>query len=195
MPSTSRRDLLATCCGVRCKFRAAERSPRVSNVGRLLAQGETEDGVRWRIMVSGSSDDNYGTMLHTEDADGPIDGGGMGGPKLWGDQKLNVYCGRNSDRGPLGVMVRCDPQVVRLTLLYADGTQTDLQPCGDGIVDGLRFAMAVVQRDAHLGEVVGFGSDGALIERFTLGSRDPVRHRPRDNLRDPPFPSWLYRET
>jgi hypothetical protein len=142
----------------------------VSDEERLLAQGETDDGVRWRIMVSGSSDDKYGTMLHTEDADGPIDGGGMGGLKLWGDQKLNVYRGRNSDRGPLGVLVRCDPQVVKLTLVYADGTWIGLQPCGDGIVDGLRFGMALVPRDAHLGEVVGFGSDGGVIERFDLGA-------------------------
>ena len=66
---------------------------------RVIAEGVTGDGVRWTLRAGGS-DENYSTMLRTEDAAGVIDNGGMGGPKLWAPQRLNVYSGGNPDRVP-----------------------------------------------------------------------------------------------
>ena len=66
---------------------------------RILAEGVTADGVRWALKAGGN-DESYSTVLRTEDAAGVIDSGGMGGPKLWAPQRLNVYTGGNPGRGP-----------------------------------------------------------------------------------------------
>ena len=66
---------------------------------RILAEGVTADGVRWALKAGGN-DESYSTVLRTEDAAGVIDCGGMGGPKLWAPQRLNVYTGGNPGRGP-----------------------------------------------------------------------------------------------
>ena len=66
---------------------------------RILAEGVTADGVRWALKAGGN-DESYSTVLRTEDAAGVIDCGGMGGPKLWAPQRLNVYTGGNPGRAP-----------------------------------------------------------------------------------------------
>jgi hypothetical protein len=92
----------------------------------------------------------------------------MGGPKLWGEDRLNVYTGINPDRGPLNVAVRCDPSIVRLVLMMEFGADVELTQCGDGITDGLRFGVAFVAPDAQLREIVGFDPDGSVVERYDL---------------------------
>ena len=138
---------------------------------RMIAEGVTSDGVRWTLRAGGS-DESYSTMLRSEDAAGVIDNGGMGGPKLWAPQRLNVYCGGNPDRGPRGVVVRCDPSIVRLVLVQEAGVETDLTRCGDDVIDGLRFGLALVKPDVHLRELIGFDSGGLVVERFDLRGHD-----------------------
>jgi Clp amino terminal domain, pathogenicity island component len=145
---------------------------------RVVAEGVTPEGVRWTL-EAGGSDESYSTMLRTEDAVGIIDSGGMGGPKLWGAQRLNVYSGGNPERGPRGVVVRCDPSIVRLVLVQEPGLEMDLTRCGDGVVDGMRFGLALVDPSVHLREVVGSDSDGAVVERFDLRGHDNSWHRNR----------------
>jgi hypothetical protein len=141
---------------------------------RAIAGGVTPQGVRWTLTVGGS-DESYSTMLRTEDGDGVIDSGGMGGPKLWGEDRLNVYTGINPDRGPRNVAVRCDPSIVRLVLEMELGADVELTQCGDGMIDGLRFGVAFVAPDAQLREIVGLDRDGSVVER-----RDLRRHRGGD---------------
>ena len=145
---------------------------------RVIAEGVTGDGVRWTLRAGGS-DENYSTMLRTEDAAGVIDNGGMGGPKLWAPQRLNVYSGGNPDRGPRGVVVRCDPSIVRLVLVQEPDVEMDLTRCGDDVIDGLRFGLALIDSDVRLREIVGFDSSGLVVERFDLGGHDASWHRNR----------------
>jgi hypothetical protein len=138
---------------------------------RVVAEGVTTDGVRWTL-TAGGSDDSYSTMLRTEDAAGVIDSGGMGGPKLWGTARLNVYTGGNPERGPRGVVVRCHPSIVRLVLVVEPGVEMDLNPCGNEEIDGLRFGVILVEPATPLREIVGYDSGDAVIERFDLGGQD-----------------------
>jgi hypothetical protein len=147
---------------------------------RIVAEGVTANGVRWTLSAGGGGgDDSYSTMLRTEDASGVIDSGGMGGPKLWGTDRLNVYTGGNPERGPRGVVVRCDPSIVRLVLVAESGVEMDLNPCGGEVIDGLRFAVALVDTDTRLREIVSYDSRGSVIERFDLRGHDASwpRHR------------------
>ena len=123
---------------------------------RVVAEGVTTDGVRWTL-TAGGNDDSYSTMLRTEDAVGVIDSGGMGGPKLWGTARLNVYTGSNPERGPLGVVVRCHPSIVRVVLVAEPGVEMDLNPCGNEEIDGLRFGVILVEPATRLREIVGYG--------------------------------------
>jgi hypothetical protein len=142
-------------------------SPPPHPYPRLIAEGTTGEGVRWTL-TAGGRDDSYATMVRTEDADGIIDSGGMGGPKLWGGDRLNFYRGVNSDRGPRSVAVRCDPSIVRLVLVLEPATELELTQCGDGVIDGLRFGITLVARDAQLREIIGFDGDGSVVERHDL---------------------------
>ena len=142
---------------------------------RILAEGVTADGVRWALKAGGN-DESYSTVLRTEDAAGVIDSGGMGGPKLWAPQRLNVYTGGNPGRGPRGVVVRCDPSIVRLVLVQEPGLEMDLTRCGDDVVDGLRFGVALVDPALRLREIVGFDHAGHIVERFDLRGHDASWH-------------------
>jgi hypothetical protein len=96
-----------------------------------------------------------------------VDTGGRGGPKLWGDSRLNVYRGRNPNRGPLGVVVRSDPSVVRVVLVSSEG-ESELVSCGDGVIDGLRFWVIFVPCSTESipsREIVGYDSVGVVVDR------------------------------
>ena len=131
--------------------------------------------MRWALKAGGN-DESYSTVLRTEDAAGVIDCGGMGGPKLWAPQRLNVYTGGNPGRAPRAVVVRCDPSIVRLVLVQEPGLEMDLTRCGDGVVDGLRFGVALVDPALRLREIVGFDHAGHIVERFDLRGHDASWH-------------------
>jgi hypothetical protein len=154
--------------------RAAVYHPRV----RVIDHGVAEHGVCWTLRAGGDND-SYSTMLRIEDGAGVIDGGGMGGPKLWGNDRLNVYTGGNPNRGPRGVLVRCAPGIERLLLVLEDGTSTDITACGGEVIDGMRFGVSLVPPDSRLLEVVGLAGDGTLVERFELRHHDEYWHRHR----------------
>ena len=164
---------------VRAGRRLRPPASRVSLVSeRVIDHGTIENGTRWTL-TAGGSDDRYGSMLHIEDDHGVIDGGGMGGPKLWGNARLNVYTGGNPRKGPRGVVVRCHPSVERILLVWEDGTSTDITACNGDTVDGLRFGVELVPRDARLREVVGV-ANGEVVERFDLRHHDTSWHEDRD---------------
>ena len=65
----------------------------------------------------------------------------------WADQVVGLRppeClhGRQRDRGTRGIVVRCDPSIDHLGVVYEDGTESDMVACGE--VDGLRFGVLLV---------------------------------------------------
>ncbi len=154
-------------------FPAVEQVIIAHQPDRVIADGVTEQNVRWTLRVGGDGG-NYSTMLKVEDDSGVISEGGMGGPKLWGSELLDVYSGGNPDRGLRGIVVRCDPSVEHLSVFYEDGTEAEMVTCGP--VDGLRFGVLLVAPEARLREVVGTDQDRAVIERFDLRGHDASWH-------------------
>ena len=55
----------------------------------------------------------------------------------------------------------------------------DLTRCGDDVIDGLRFGLALIDPDVRLREIVGFDSSGLVVERFDVGGHDASWHRNR----------------
>ncbi len=99
----------------------------------VIASGSFEGGIAW-IIDAGGDDEQYWTGLRLA----YTHGGGMAGPKLWGDELINVYTGRDDD-GPLGIAVRAEPRVVGVELVDLGGAARPLVACGGGVIDGLRF--------------------------------------------------------
>jgi hypothetical protein len=111
------------------------RTPRIEQrkigrgmLERVIDEGDEAHGVHWTLSAGGD-DDRYGTELRMVDQDGVIDAGGMGGPKLWGPDRLNVYTGWNPVRGPRAVVARCSPIVANVVLSFRDGTSRDITAC------------------------------------------------------------------
>jgi hypothetical protein len=143
---------------------------------RVIDEGDDVHGVHWTLSASGD-DDSYGTVLQMVDQDGLIDSGGMGGPKLWGTNRLNVYTGRNPVRGPKAVVARCSPLVANVVLSFRDETSRDITARQGAVVDGLnRFGVAVVAPDVRLGAIVGRAGDGTEVERYDLRHHDEGWH-------------------
>jgi hypothetical protein len=172
-------------------FAQVEQTTTTHQPERVIAEGVTDNEVRWTLRAGGD-DENYGTMLRTEDSTGVIDSGGMGGPKLWGSDLLNVYSGGNLHRGPRGIVVRCNPSIEDLSVFYEDGTEAELVACGE--VDGLRFGVLLVAPEARLRAVVGTDQERTVVERFDLRGHgcllaqpptavDDERHRSSDDPR------------
>ena len=145
---------------------------------RVIDRGTTAAGVRWTLSAGGD-DHSYSTTLQVEDDGGRTSGGGMGGPKLWGSNRLNVYTGGNPDRGPRGVVVRCAPSIEHIMLVFEDGASTEVTACGGEVVDGMRFGVSLVSPDSRLLEVIGVAGDGTVIERFDLRRHDEAWRRSR----------------
>ncbi len=157
----------------------AERAPAAPDEERLIAEGVTDDGVRWALQAGGD-DESYSTVLHLEDQSGATSGGGMGGPKLSNDDVMNVYSSQTDD-GPLAIVVRTDPSIVRVILVTHDGAERDLPPCRDAPIDGLRFyvgfARPVLAVDTQrprfgLREVRGLNTDDTIRETYDLSFWD-----------------------
>ena len=142
---------------------------------RVIDEGDEAHGVHWTLSAGGD-DDHYGTVLRMVDQDGVIDSGGMGGPKLWGADRLNVYTGWDPVRGPKAVVARCSPIVANVVLSFQDGTSRDITACQGAVIDGLRFGVAVVAADARLGAIIGVADDGTEVERFDLRHHDEDWH-------------------
>ena len=75
----------------------------------VIAEGATDDGVRWTL-TAGGDDENYVTMLRTEDSAGVIDNGSMGGPKLWGPDLLKVIPAATQIEGDEGFSCAATPR-------------------------------------------------------------------------------------
>ena len=141
-----------------------------STAVRVIVNGTTAQGERWSLRVGGD-DDNYWTGFEIEDHAGSVSSGGMAGPKLCVDDRLNVWTGGNPDRR---LIVRCDPDITQLVLTMDDGTRADVTPCMEVVVDGQHIAMTHVPPDTRLREVVGLAEDGTVVERFDRHGHDLV---------------------
>jgi len=104
---------------------------------RLIGTG-TIRNFQWTL-EAGDDDEAYGTGLDVTGPDGYRCSGGMGGPKLWGDDLINTYSSRNEE-GPVGIAVRASPSVTRMVVRVVDGGETDLFACGPGVIVTLVFS-------------------------------------------------------
>jgi hypothetical protein len=87
---------------------------------RVIGSGALQD-INWTL-EAGGDDDGYWTGLEVT---GPNDyrcGGGMAGPKLYGEDLINTYTGRCDD-GPLGIVVRSRPEVARIVIRTGAGDE------------------------------------------------------------------------
>jgi hypothetical protein len=84
---------------------------------------------------------------------------------------LNVYTGYG-DKGPLAIVLRTDPSIVRAVLLTQAGVEEDLAPCGEGPIDNLRFYIGFAWPEPTIhGERTKFG----LMEVRGLDADDTVK--------------------
>jgi len=157
------------------------RPPAAQHADRLIAEGVRDGDVRWALRAGGDNG-NYSTTLSIEDQSGVIAGGGMAGPKLWDEDLLNVYTGSDDD-GPLAIVVRTDPSIVRTVLVTQAGEERDLTPCGNEPIDGLRFYIGfawpaqTIQEERPrfaLSEVRGLDAEGTIRETYDLNFWDTM---------------------
>jgi hypothetical protein len=142
---------------------------------RVIAEGVTDRDWHWSLRAGGD-DESYSTMLQIEDQSGVLSNAGMAGPKLWNDDLLNVYTGY-ADNGPLAIVLRTDPSIVRAVLVTQPSIERDLAPCGEGPIDDLRFYVGfawpetTADRDKPkfgLIEVRGLDADNLVRETYDL---------------------------
>lgn len=102
----------------------------------MIGSGAVQD-INWTL-EAGGDDDGYWTGLEVTGPNEYRCGGGMAGPKLYGEDLINTYTGRCDD-GPLGIVVRSRPEVTRVVIRTGAGDETDMVSCGPGVLDELRF--------------------------------------------------------
>ena len=137
----------------------------------VVAEGESSRGELWYLTAGGSAAD-YESMLKVVYPDGRWGQGGMQGPALYPGQLLNSYAGRGDD-GPLWVIVRSDPRVVRVRLQSEQGEESELLACAHDQVVGINFFAAVLPWSTWLAGLQGFDDDGRVLAG--LSPRRPPR--------------------
>ena len=144
---------------------------------RPIRSGTVRD-FRWNL-EAGGEDEQYWTGLEVSGPDGYRCSGGMGGPKLWGDDLINVYTAR-SDDGPVGIVVRAVPAVVRIVLRMRSGDESDLGLSGPDIIDGLRFFVGFVwplppSGEFGLDRLFGLDGDNREVASYAISFWDRRR--------------------
>jgi hypothetical protein len=128
----------------------------------IIAEGDGTAGERWYLKAGGSAEDYY-TLLETIHPDGHRDEGGMGGPVLYPGRLLNVYTGR-ADQGPLRVVVRADPRVLRLRLQSEMGEWCDMLSVGADADLGVNFFAILLPWRTGLVAIQALGAGGQVLE-------------------------------
>jgi hypothetical protein len=128
---------------------------------KVVAQGEELGGVHWSLKAGGSADSYY-TFIETIHADQHRDEGGMGGPALYPDHLLNIYTGR-ADQGPLRVIVRSDPRVLRLLFYSEMGERCDLLANASDPAVGVNLFAILLPWTTGVVAMHGLDADGQLI--------------------------------
>lgn len=107
-----------------------------------VLSGTGTPDLRWTV-VAGGTDDDFFTSLNVFRGERQLAGGGMAGPKLYGDSVINEYRGRTDDL-PYVVMARTDPTIDRVVAVTANAVEVvlALSPVVERF--GLRFAAAVL---------------------------------------------------
>lgn len=105
-----------------------------------VLSGTSAPDLRWTV-VAGGTDDDFFTALNVFRGEQQLAGGGMAGPKLYGDSVMNEYRGRTDDL-PYVIMARTDPSIDRVVAVTATSVEVvlALSPVVERF--GLRFAAA-----------------------------------------------------
>ncbi len=107
----------------------------------VLATGTACDGFTWRLLVSGDLQDLV-TLLDVTSSDGAqVGGGGLAGPALHQNDRINVSVHR-TDRGPAYLVGRGDHGVNELRLTLNDGEECVVRAVAQSAT--LRFFAAVL---------------------------------------------------
>jgi hypothetical protein len=123
---------------------------RVADLIEVLS-GIFVPDLRWTV-VAGGTDDHFFTMLNVYRGEQRLAGGGMAGPKLYGDSVMNEYRGRTDDL-PYVVMARTDPKVDRVVSVTANAVEVDLALSPVIEPFGLRFAAALLPHGERPGSI------------------------------------------
>jgi hypothetical protein len=136
----------------------------------VVAEGTYGDGLTWVIWARRDEphDGDLLSMIRVSDAGGRIlHAGGLAGPPLHPGQLLNVRTG-GSEEGPRALLARVHPTVREVRLLTA-GAGPAVVPVYDcPAIPEVRFAAALLPRDARLESVAGLDAHGSELERFDL---------------------------
>jgi hypothetical protein len=115
---------------------------------QVVLEGHEPDGTTWSVDVRSdpTCDDGLYTFVRRTAADGRSARSGMGGPKLYGDDVVNVWAGR-SDGTPPFILIRGVPSIEEATVLTNGGKTVHVTLSPEIEEFGLRFGAAALPED------------------------------------------------
>jgi hypothetical protein len=115
---------------------------------QVVLEGREPDGTTWSVDVrpDPTCDDGLYTFVRRTAVDGSSARSGMGGPKLYGDNVVNVWAGR-SDGTPPFILLRGVPSIEEATVLTSGGKTVRITLSPEIEEFGLRFGAAALPKD------------------------------------------------
>jgi len=131
---------------------------------QVVLEGHEPDGTEWSVLA-GPDESNEGalwTFVRRSRPGGRPAQSGMGGPKLHGDNVVNVWAGR-SDGTPSFILVRGIPSIEDLTVTTRSGVTLSmhLSPLIEAF--GLRFGAAALPEDDEPQTLIVRLIDGRVV--------------------------------
>ena len=117
-------------------------------LSKVTLEGREPDGTTWSVDVRPDPTcyDGLYTFVRRTAADGRSARSGMGGPKLYGDDVVNVWAGRSDGTSPF-ILIRGIPSIEEATVLTREGKTVQV-PLSPEIEEfGLRFGVAALPED------------------------------------------------
>ena len=115
---------------------------------QVVLQGHEPDGTTWSVLVGPdpTCDDGLFTFVRRTAANGRSARSGMGGPRLHGDDVVNIWAGKSDGTLPF-ILVRGVPSIEEATVLTHGGktVQVTLSPEIEDLE--LRFGAAALPDD------------------------------------------------
>ncbi len=142
---------------------------------QVVLQGHEPDGTTWSVLVGPdpTCDDGLFTFVRRTAADGRSARSGMGGPRLHGDDVVNIWAGKSDGTRPF-ILVRGVPSIVDATVLTHGGKsiQVALSPEIEEL--GLRFGAAALDDDDPPEALSVRLADGRVVVGRVPWSRRPA---------------------
>jgi hypothetical protein len=141
---------------------------------QVVLEGHEPDGTTWSVGVrpDPTCDDGLYTFVRRTAADGRSARSGMGGPKLYGDDVVNVWAGR-SDGTPPFILIRGIPSIEEAAVQTTGGKIIHVTLSPEIEEFGMRFAAAALPRDDPPEALTVRLGDGRVIEGEVPWPRRP----------------------